>query len=71
MIWRHAELDRLERAISEGARVQISRRGTEFVVLPQALRTDIGSEVLSATHPGTGEPIEFRLDEIDRFDVIG
>jgi hypothetical protein len=71
MTWSPDRLDRLERAIAEGTRVQVSRRGTEYVVVPRSLRADYGSEVLTATHPNTGEDIEFRLEEIDWFDTIG
>jgi hypothetical protein len=68
--WTPDRLDRLERAITERSRVQLSRRGTEFVIVPLSLRTDIGSEVLTATHPNTGDRIEFRLDEVDYFTVL-
>ncbi|HET6764647.1 MAG TPA: hypothetical protein VFH27_13275 [Longimicrobiaceae bacterium] len=71
MTWSPNRLDRLERAISDGSRVQVSRRGTEYVVVPRGLHAEYGSEVLTATHPNTGDEIEFRLDEIDWFDIIG
>lgn len=71
MNWTPDTLDRLERAIADGCRIQIYRRGTEYVVLPQTLRNDIGTEVLVATHPGTGERIEFALDEVESFTILG
>lgn len=71
MNWSPARLDRLERAITDRERIRIVRRGTEYVIVPDSLRTDIGTEVLSATHPNTGDRMEFRLDEVDDFAVIG
>ena len=34
----HSEYDALERAVIDGTRLAIYRRGTEYVVIPQALR---------------------------------
>jgi hypothetical protein len=69
--WSPDDYDRLERAIVERARIQVVRRGTELVILPERLRTDYGDEVLTARHPVTGDRLELPLDEIDRFDVVG
>jgi hypothetical protein len=68
--WRPHDYDRLERAIDEGSRIQLVRRGSVLVILPERLRTDFGEEVLTARHPVTGDRLEVRLDEIDRFDVV-
>lgn len=70
MRWRPQDLDRLERAIDEGARVQLSRRGTEYVIQPRELRIEGASEVILAVHPNTGLEMKFPLDEIDGFSVI-
>lgn len=70
MIWRPADLDRLEAAIVERVRVQLVRRGTEYVVVPRALEQGEGGEVLVARHPNTGEDMRFRLNEIQRFAVL-
>lgn len=70
MNWRPAELDRIEAAIAEGARVRLVRRGTEYVLVPRALEQEEGSEVVVARHPNTGEEIRLRLDEIEAFDVL-
>jgi hypothetical protein len=69
--WKPQDLDRLERAIDEGTRIQISRRGTEYVIQPRELRNAGPTEEIVAVHPTTGEEMRFRLDEIDRFSVIG
>lgn len=63
-------MDRLERAIGQGWRVQLMRRGTDFSVIPRALRAEGATEVLVATHTTTGEDLEFRLDEIEEWDVM-
>ncbi|HEX2093839.1 MAG TPA: hypothetical protein VHG28_15660 [Longimicrobiaceae bacterium] len=70
MRWRPEDLDRLERAIDEGTRVQLSRRGTEYVIVPRTLETEGATEVIVAVHPGTGEEMRFPLDEIDSFTLL-
>lgn len=54
----------------EGGRVQIDRRGTEYVLVAHTLRTEGPVEMLIGRHPTTGEDMEFRLDEIDSFAVV-
>ncbi|HEV2150433.1 MAG TPA: hypothetical protein VGR37_23740 [Longimicrobiaceae bacterium] len=71
MRWTPQDLDRLERAIDEGARIQLSRRGTEYVIQPRELRSAGATEEIVAVHPTTGEEMRFALDEIDRFSVVG
>lgn len=71
MNWTPAEMDRLERAIDDASRIQLSRRGTEYIVVPRSVRADFGADVLSAVHAGTGDRIEFRMDEVERFTVLG
>lgn len=71
MNWSPRDYDRLERAITDGRRIQLIRRGSELVILPERLRTDFGEEVLTARHPVTGDRLEVPLEEIDRFDVVG
>lgn len=67
----HTQYDVLERAIIDGRRVAIYRRGTEYVVIPQALRTRDGRELIESRHPTTGEDISFYIDEVDSIHVIG
>ena len=64
------DYDRLEHAIDRGRRVAIRRRGTEYLVVPAALRLVSGREALDATHPTTGDAIRFWIDELDRWDVV-
>lgn len=66
----HAQYDALERAITDGRRIVVTRRGTEFVVVPLGLRTVTGREVLDARHPTTGDHLTLVLDELDRLEPI-
>jgi hypothetical protein len=68
--WTPAQVGLLERAITEGWRIQLMRRGTDFSVIPRSLHAVGATEVLVATHTTTGEDLEFRLDEIDEWDVM-
>lgn len=70
MHWRPEDLDRLERAVDEGARVQISRRGTEYVVLARRLETGAPGDVLVGALAKTREEMRFPLEEIDDFVVL-
>lgn len=66
----HDQYEALERAIAEGLRIAVYRRGTEYVVIPAALRLMEGREAVEAVHPTTGERIILILDEIDEFEVV-
>lgn len=65
-----AQYDLLERAIVNGTRLMIMRRGTEYVVIPERLRMDGGREVIVARHPSTGHRLELVIDEIDLFEAV-
>jgi hypothetical protein len=67
--WGPEEMDRLERAIVEEARVQLTRRGTEYIVIPREIRSQGSQETLIGT-TNTGDDLSFRLDEIDTFTVL-
>jgi hypothetical protein len=66
----HRQYDALERAIVDGRRIAIYRRGTEYVVTPRSLALRAGREVIDAVHPTTGEAMTFYLDELDDIQVI-
>jgi hypothetical protein len=68
--WTTRDYDRLERAITDRGRIQVMRRGSQLVLIPERLRTDFGEEVLSARHLGTGERMEIPLADIDAFEVV-
>jgi hypothetical protein len=65
-----AQYDLLERAIIDGARLTIMRRGTEYVVIPERLRIESGREVIVARHPSTGHHLELIVDEIDSWEAV-
>lgn len=66
----HEEYDRLERAVMRGHRVVVHRRGTEYVVIPLALRTRAGREVIEARNPTTGDTLSLFLDELDGIELL-
>jgi predicted DNA-binding transcriptional regulator YafY len=63
------KIDDLERAIVEETRVQLSRRGTEYVVLPLELRSEGGREILVG-NTSTGDDLEFALDELEYLEIL-
>lgn len=66
----HKQYDALESAITNGRRISIRRRGTEYVGIPKKLWSEGQREAVSVLHPTTGEEITVYLDEIDRLDVV-
>lgn len=66
----NSQYDALERAIRDGTRIAVYRRGTEYVVIPQRLRMLAGREAVESVHPTTGDDITFHLDEVDAIEVV-
>jgi antitoxin (DNA-binding transcriptional repressor) of toxin-antitoxin stability system len=66
----HQEYDRLERAVTRGERIIIYRRGTEYVLVPLALRMRDGREMIEARNPTTGDDMSVFLDELDSIEVV-
>ena len=66
----HKQYDALERAVADGRRISVYRRGTEYVVVPKRLRLVGGREAVDAAHPTTGDKITLWLDEIDSIEVV-
>jgi hypothetical protein len=64
------QYDALESAITHGRRISVFRRGTEYVVIPQRLRTEGSREAMDSVHPTTGDQITLYLDEMERFEVV-
>jgi hypothetical protein len=64
------QYDALERAITEGRRIAVYRRGTEFIVIPTQLRLSAGREALEATHPTPGEQLTLFLDDLESIEVV-
>ena len=65
-----AQYDALERAIVDGRRIAIYRRGTEYILVPTRLQVIAGREALEARHPTTGDRMTVMLDELDSLDVL-
>jgi hypothetical protein len=64
-------MDQLERAVRDGLKVALNRRGTEYIVTALRITTVDRREALVGRLPMTGEELAFRLDQIDSFQVIG
>lgn len=64
------EYDRLERAIIDGKRIALRRRGSEFIVIAERLRLEGSREVVTTRHPSTGHRMEVFVDEIDGIEVV-
>jgi hypothetical protein len=70
--WTAERMDQLESAARRGLRVAlITRRGTEYVVLALRVTTVGNRETLVGRLPMTGEELDFPLEEIEHFQVIG
>ena len=66
----HQQYDALERAVRDGTRIAVYRRGTEYVVIPQRLRMLVGREAVESIHPTTGDRITLYLDEVDAIEIV-
>jgi len=66
-----AQYDALERAIANGRRLSLWRRGTEFLVIVDRMQTSGGREALEAHHPTTGDKLTLYVDELEGIEVIG
>jgi hypothetical protein len=64
-------MDQLERAVRDGLKVALNRRGTEYIVTALRITTVDRREALVGRLPMTGEELAFRLDQIESFQVIG
>ena len=64
------EYDRIERAVTDGQRLIVYRRGTEYVVIPLALTLRRGREVIEARNPTTGDQLELYIDELDSVEIV-
>jgi len=65
-----AQYDALERAIADGRRLSVWRRGTEYVVVVDRLRLTEGREALEANHPTTCDRLTLYIDELEGIEVV-
>jgi len=64
------QYDALERAITDGRRISVFRRGTEFLVIPEKLVLRHRRECIEARHPSTGAHLSLWLDEAESIEVV-
>lgn len=63
-------MDQLERAVRDGRKVAITRRGTEFVVFARRVESLGRTERFVGMLPMTGDEISFELGSVQDFRVI-
>jgi hypothetical protein len=68
--WSPERLDQLERAIRDGRRVAVMRRGTEYVVVALRVTVQGSREAFVGRLPMTGEELTFVLDDLEEFHVV-
>ena len=66
----YEQYSRLENAVTRGLRIIIQRRGTEYIVIPLALSSRGGREVIEARNPTTGDAMTLFIDELDSLEPI-
>lgn len=66
----HQQYDQLERAVLDGTRVSVYRRGTEYIVIPLRIGLRGTDEIIEARNPTTGDTITLKLGEIDSIDFV-
>jgi uncharacterized protein with PhoU and TrkA domain len=71
MRWSPERLDQLERAVRDGRRVAVDRRGTEYIVTPVRITQVAGREALIARLPMTGDEMTFVLEDLEGLRVLG
>src|SRR4051812_3812741 len=65
-----AQYDALERAIADGKRLAVWRRGSEFTIIVDRMRQLEGREALEAHHPTTGDKLTLFIDELEGIEVV-
>jgi hypothetical protein len=67
----HEHYETLERAVVQGTRIVVRRRGRrEYVVIPLTLRVADGRETVEARNPTTGHALTIYLDEVDAIEAL-
>ncbi|MGI8509860.1 MAG: hypothetical protein ACR2MQ_11095 [Gemmatimonadaceae bacterium] len=61
----------LERAVTDGRRIVVYRRGSEFIVRPESLGLRAGREAIETVQPATGDRMTIYIDDMDDFEVVG
>lgn len=71
MRWSPERLDQLERAVRDGRRVAVDRRGTEYIVTAVRITQVAGREALIGRLPMTGDEMAFILEDLQDVRVLG
>jgi hypothetical protein len=64
------QYDDLERAIRDGRKISVTRRGTEYVVVPRSIGIRSGKEAIEARNPTTGDQMLIFIDDIEAFSIV-
>ncbi len=64
------QYDVIENAVSKGRRIGVWRRGTEYLIIPLALRVVNRRECIDTRHPATGASLRLWLDEVDSVEDV-
>lgn len=64
-------MDQLERAVRDGLRISLMRRGSEHIIVARRITTVRSRDAVVGLVPMTGQEQTFVLDEIEAFQVIG
>jgi hypothetical protein len=65
-----AQYDILERAVRDGSRISVMRRGTEYVIVPTSIRMRSGRESIEARNPTTGDDLVIFVDDVDSLAMV-
>lgn len=68
--WSAERYDQLESAARRSKRVVLVRRGTEYIVIAVAVRSEDSMESLIGRLPMTGEELAFVLNDLESFQVL-
>ena len=67
----HEQYDALERAVANGTRIVVRRRGRrEYIVIPLSIKVRDGRETVEARTPTTGHALTIFLDDVDSLEAI-
>jgi hypothetical protein len=64
------QYDDLEKAVRDGQKISLMRRGTEYVIVPLAIKLRSGKEAIEARNPTTGDSMVIFVDDVDSFVVL-
>ncbi len=63
-------MDQLERAIRDGLRISLMRRGSEHIVVARRLTTVGSRDAVIGLVPMTGAELTFVLDDVEEFTLL-